>query len=349
MAGKLQGIYPEALLKQLAAGKVLPVYYFTGDDAYEKQQVRAQLLARLKPDESCVHKLTGPEVRSGDVAALAESLSLFGGSRLIWIDDAHRILASEKKPLAEYVNAPNPSTCLVFSSDDWKTDAGEPLMAGAQVLGGLVHFRGPTGARLADWVTRSAVSRGFKLEPGAVDRLIEEAGEDRTILDQELARLALYKRGSVGGGRGSEIPTASEADVLACLGYTEGREIRDLEKALSAAMAARTLEARREAVQLVDKLIEEGEEPVKLSNYAGYAVQHLMAAKRLMAAGLPAGGIKMKVGAWGNDEVAFHAQKIPQARLLRALRSCCETELRLKSGAPSPELEVRELVLKLTA
>lgn len=338
MASKLQGIYPEALTRQLAAGKWLPVYYFVGDDRFEKEQVRQALLKLLKPEDSSVHKLTGQEVRAGGLAALAESLSLFGGSRLIWIDDAHKIAAAEKKPLAEYVESPNPSTCLVFSSDDWRTDAGEPLMAGAQVKGGLVHFRNPTGARLAEWAKSAAKARGFSMEAPAVDRLIAEAGEDRVILDQEIARLALLKK-----------PSVNEADVAACLGYTQEQEIRDLEHALSQAMALRSQDARKQAVRLVGQLIEEGEEPVKVSNYVGYAVQHLMAAKRLMASGVPAAGVKMKVGAWGNDEVGFHAGKIPEARLLKALRACFETELKLKTGAASPELEVKELVLRLTA
>lgn len=337
---RLQGIYPEALEKQLVAGKVLPAYYLSGDDRYEKERVRERLLALLKPDVSCVHRVNGPEARAGELVALAESLSLFGGSRLIWVEEAHRVLAAEKKAFAEYLTAPNPSTCLVFSSDDWKTDPAEPLQAGAYALGGLVHFRGPTGQRLADWVQRTASAQGLRLGPEAAARLIEEAGEDRAILSQELTRLALFKKGA---------GEASETDVLACLGYAEGREIRDVDKTLSEAMAARTVEARRQVVQLVARLLEEGEEPVKVYNYLSYAVQRLMAARRLMDSGVPAAAIKAKVAAWGNDAVADHARRIPEARLLRGLRNCLDTELKLKTGTASPELEVRELVLRLTA
>lgn len=347
MARGLQGIYPEKLFASLAAGKVLPAYYLAGDDRLEKQAAREKLLARLKPDESCVHKFTGQEVQPGDLVGLAESLSLFGGTRLIWVEDAHRLAAAAKKPLGDYLASPNPSTCLVFASDEWKTDPSDPVIAGAFALGGLVHFRAPTGERLLEWVRRTAKSQDLTLAPEALDLLVTEAGEDRVILAQELARLALFKNGSTALTTGGA--TASAEDVAACLGYSEAKEIWDLEKALTGAMAERSVPARRKVVTLVEALLEEGEQPIKVSNYVSYAVQKLLAAKRLQQAGLPAMAVKAKVGAWGNEEIAGHAQRVPEARLIKALRLCLDLDVRLKSGAPAPEMEVRELVLRLTA
>jgi len=343
---RLRGIYPGDLYKAWNADKIGPAYYFAGEDLFEKDRARQKLLKLLDPDPSCVHRLCGAEVEGGQLVALAESLALFGGHRVIWVEDAHKIPVAAKRPLADYLASPNPATCLIFSTEEWKVDPADPVAAGILALGGLVHFQPPRGERLAQWLARTAQEAGLILAPEAAERLIAQAGESPQILHQEIQRLALYKRGCGPGARSAV--KAEEEDVLACLGYSVSPDLRLLEKTLSRAIVDRSQQSRRQALLLVERLLAE-EEPVRVYNWVCYAVQHLLAGKRLLAEGVAPEDLRRATGAWHNDEIAFHAARAREKELLAALKACLRTEIALKTGSPQPDLDVKDLVLRITA
>jgi DNA polymerase III delta subunit len=342
MAGRLHGLYPKDLYQQLEAGRVLPAYYFAGEDRFEKRKAREKLLAVLRPDPSSILKIAGGELKAAEMVGLAETLSLFSENRLIWVEDAHKIPAAERRPLAQYLESPNPSTCAVFSSDEWRTDPADPVMAGVHMLKGLVHFAPPKGRELLEWIEGTVRAGGQSLAPDARERLVAEAGEDREVLLQELERLSLYWKGK---------KKIEEADVLGCLGYSAEESVNELAQAVCAAMTGRTEAARRRALELADRLLADGEEPARLLNWVGYAAQHLLAAKRMLAEGAPAGGLQYKVRAYYNPDLAAQALRVSEARLLRALSECLAAEVRLKTGAAgaSAPLELKELIVRITA
>lgn len=339
---RLQALAPKDLYREWRSGPPKPAYYFTGEDSLAKAEARQALLKLLKADPSCIHQLQGPEVRGPEFLALAGSLGLFSEARLIWVENAHKIPAAAKKPIAEYLEDPNPSTCLVFSTEEWKTDVTDPVLAGVHGLRGLVNFRPPTGEALREWAGDLVRKEGCNITPDALERLIGEAGEDRAVLKQELERAALFCKGK---GR------IEASDVAASLGFTEAETVYRLALLVQRAMAERTPPARRAALEAVEQLFREGEEPVKVYNWIGYAVQHLLAGRRMLAAGAPAGALKFKVRAYYNDGLAADAPRVPQARLMRALRDCLQTEIKLKTGATGEMalVELKDLVWRVTA
>ena len=107
------------------------------------------------------------------------------------------------------------------------------------------RFDPPRRSDRAGWVRKFAEERGLTITPGAVRKLLERAQPDLALLDQEIAKLALYVHPAT---------RIEEAAVDALVGETREDEIFALTDALAGAQAGA-------ASLVLQSLLDSGREP----------------------------------------------------------------------------------------
>jgi DNA polymerase III delta subunit len=97
-------------------------------------------------------------------------------------------------------------------------------------------------------------------------------------------------------------------------------------------------------------MLEEGEDPFKLLYDVSRAVNRQLRAKRLLKSGQPPDRIfqLLRLNSYYDREYLATVGRIRESSLIRALRSCVETEVALKSKTwLEPAIELQQLVLRV--
>jgi DNA polymerase III delta subunit len=163
---------------------LLPAYAIWGEDRAKIERTVARLIARvaeeggLPPD-----RLRAAEVGADAVVAACEVLA-FGGPRLVLVEGADDWKARDVPPLLEYLERPNPATCLALvSSGALAQKLGEAVARVGRVLQSGPDPKAKRGER-AKWFlehVRDEVARaGGRIEPAAARRMVERVMVDRT-------------------------------------------------------------------------------------------------------------------------------------------------------------------------
>jgi DNA polymerase-3 subunit delta len=217
-----------ALRKHIKSGKLSPLYLLVGEDVKLVDAMVDGIESTVDPADRpfAVERLYAGEAGASpiDIAAAARVYPMLGDRRIVFVLRAERILkpkraskaaaeesdesAAEESsmdfaPLEEYLDAPAPSTTLVFVAAD--IDKGrrfsKNLIAKAQtvVFGGFdtdtdAARRAVAGDAKAV-VNAELVREGRAMDAAALDLLVNRSGGDITKLRGDLERVLLYTQG----------------------------------------------------------------------------------------------------------------------------------------------------------
>jgi DNA polymerase-3 subunit delta len=163
------------------------------------------------------------------IVALADTVPMMAQKRMVLVRDLSTLPADDAEPLLAYLSKPNPSTVLVALTS--KLDKRVKIFAAANKLGYLHVLEAPR--QLGPWVRAEAQARGVKLDPAAINRLVDTVGDDLSRLAIALEQLTLFV-----GGRG-----VTSADVDELVADTRERSVFELTDAIGAADRVRALAA----------------------------------------------------------------------------------------------------------
>jgi len=293
--------------RQIASGRIAPLYLLIGPDEAGKTALAADFLEAV--DEGLrafnLDRLYGGETTAADVVDAARTLPMMVPKRLVLLMHAERLLAPKKENdatskdlelLEEYVKAPVDSSCLVIVTDnlDKRRSLTRALMSKAAV----VECTGPSNAaEAARWVRDRVAQEGMEIDPKAARLVAERVGPDVTRLRADVERLVLYAMGN---------KTITEADVLAVVGAATYHDDWGIVNAIERGAAA---EALRELALLMD----EGIVPYKILGQI----------------------------AW------FVRTRLPAARVARAVDAVFRTDLAIKTSVADPRVLLERLVVEL--
>jgi DNA polymerase III subunit delta len=217
---------PQAVRKQLAAGKPDVIYLIVGDDEAEMSRLSADV-SGLVEDELRVFNLermyAGEKgVTTASIVESARTLPMMADRRVIVVLRAERILkpkrrgkdeepnddeepAGDADVLEAYVKRPEPLTTLVLVASD--VDRSRRLYKSLQKHATIVECWGLKGgkdarvdlrqvARTAEALVKQAVAdAGQQIDPAAARLVADRAGTDIATLRGDLERLLLYAAG----------------------------------------------------------------------------------------------------------------------------------------------------------
>jgi len=258
-----------------------PVCVAFGDDLFLRHQVLVGLRHDVLDGNDGDFSLTnfeGPATQFCTVAEELMTLAMFGSRRLVVVDEADEFVSRNREALEGYVARPSTNSILLLDVKNWPSNTR--LYKAVDLKGLAVDCSAPTGAKLTRWLCDWAKqAHKSQLTLNGADTLVELAGTELGLLDQELAKLALMAS--------NDRKITSEMIQKMVGGWRAKTIWVMLDLALDGNVA--------EALRQIDLLLASGEAPIGLLAQLSASVRRLAAATRLILQA-EAAGRRISVG-----------------------------------------------------
>lgn len=346
------------LIARAAKNSIPPAVLLLGPEAYERRRVKEALLKAFPETAVMQHDLA--DLSLAEVLDDARSLSLFASERLIWIVNAEAAMprtkiadedgdgeggdraAGDEAPLAAYMKDPTPGVTLVFEAirfdfegDDKRRQ--ERVRKFYASIPDVVEFRRFAAHEARQEAEAMARRAEIRMEPAALELLVEALGADVARIAVEMEKLALFA-----GAR----PVGVD-DIIALVPDARTSTIFALVNALGRRDRTRSLE-------ILDTLTKEGEYlPLALAFLSTQFRMALVARE----AGLKSVGqvqshfSRMGVPMWGSraEQVYQTVAKFSRPQLERAMKLIYEADRGLRDARPDDRIVMERFILQLVA
>jgi DNA polymerase-3 subunit delta len=322
----------EAFFGVLDKGELPPVVAFGGaerifvDDALTA--VRSRVLSGGLADFN--HDRTSARERRGvEVIALCNTLPVMAPRRLVEVRDADAFGEDDVEALATYLERPCRETvlCLVLGDIDERGRLAKLLVKSRDAL--VCRFEHPKEWEMPRFVERRAKRLKVGLQPGAADALALTVGNDLTLLERALEKLAIAVDGDVSGDDvGHHVADTHMEDAFAWV-RAVARADRD-----AALRATAALQAARE-------------EPLRLLGLLAWQLRQIATARALLDDGKDAAR-ELRLFGDRAGPVLQAARAFDPARHAARLVRVADADRALKSSRQPPWLQMVRLVQDLT-
>ena len=321
-----------------------PVCVVFGDDLFLRRQALLGLRhAVLKGDEGDF-SLSSYEGRSAEFRDVAEELTtmaMFGGQRLVVVEEADDFVSRYRQQLEDHVARRGRGGVLVLDVKSWPSNTRLYKAVDAQGL--AVDCSSPAAARLTRWLSDWAKqTHGCQLSLNAAETLVELVGPELGLLDQEVAKLALMT------GKDKKIPPELVEKLVG--GWRAKTTWEMLDLALDGNVA--------EALRQVNRLLASGEAPIGLLGQISASLRRLAAATRLVLQS-EATGHRVAVGAalqqagvksFVVQKAERQLRRLGRERGSQLYRWLLEADLDLKGDSQmAPRLILERLIVRIAA
>lgn len=318
------------LRKELAGGRIRPVYLLAGAEALLRDDALAALREHVLDggaEDFNLDRLVGPETTPAALEDALRALPVMSARRLVLLrePDAGRsktLVESLPERIAETLA--QDQVVLVIASA--KADRRARWVKAVAEPGVRVECEPPrTQKEVAAFARAEAKRQAIALEGPAAELLAERIGPQLLLLRQEIAKAALL------AGEGEPVTRGHvEASTL----HVAEQPIWDLTDAIGEGKAVG-------AVLVLDR-IQRGGAPAPV--VLGSLASHFRKLLRLRSGGSVAGPPFVQ------QKLARQARRYTPARLEACMAAIHETDLALKgAGSLSPELALERLVIALSS
>jgi DNA polymerase-3 subunit delta len=336
----------QQLKEQLQNGKPVPAILLLGDEPYLRDACRAALIDKFVPEAArtwAVSRFSADRGETQSALQQSQTLPMLSLQQVVFLEEAEAIEKLGEKAreeavdyLVSYLKDPAPFTILVIEAEklDMRMVLGKKLADLALVVevgvGDKLEERLGTAELLAKALAKE---QGISFEQGAVEDLAEFVNGDLMRLKTEVDKLATFA---------ADRKTIRREDVSALVISEKSTTIWEVAELLASHQP-------REALEFIDRLLREGEEPPMMVGALAWMYRKLVEASEVR--GMPVGWQAAKALGMRPDqaELAIRcARKIPRERLLDGLQALQEADSRLKGGAKDIRAIMEFLVWRLS-
>ena len=347
-------IHAFEFLRQAVPDPLPPVLAALGPDRFLKRRVLDQLSPRRDQDDSLI-TLAGSTATWRDVRDELSLVSLFGdGPRRVVIAEADDFISQHREDLEQYTQHPLRSGVLIL--DVVTLPSNTRLYKAIQAQGLLIVCRLPESQRgrgvdvprLRKWLEEWARDRhGLRLSREALEELTGLVGWELGLLDQELAKLALF------------VKSGESADADLVRRVVGGWRAQTTWQMLDAAASGNA----SQALVMLDQLLQAGETPQSLFGSVAWSLRRFAAATRIYQRMEHAAGRAARLPA-ALQQAGFRAQpptllsqaeeqlrQLSRERAGRLFQWLLELDLALKGTHAAPQrgrLALEMLLLRLS-
>jgi len=311
----------------------------TGEDLFHLDAAQKALLSSLVPAESPEFALTvygDGRLRVDDLVAAARSMPMFAERRVVLVREVGSLEGEESALIAYSAKPPRYSFLLVRAP---KLDLRRPLHKALAASGTVLQFRPSSAwndAEILEEVASLASERGLSLDRDVAVFLLEGCARDLHRVCLELDKTAAWLH-SDGPSPRVTLPVARQ--VAATGGILSGWEVAD-------ALLARDQAA---AIVALRKLIEAGEEPIRILGGLAWRARTLLQAKAMTESGATRSEVTSALRAWPYED-RLHAglARYSLRELLAFPARLLEADRVLKSRSLDSSAVLESLVASLT-
>ncbi len=329
-------------LKALQAKTIQPVITFLGEESFLKDRALEAVVKRFLDEESRpfnFRSLSPEDLKDTAFLDDAGTMPMFGEWKVIHMKDAsvlEKSFGRFKEYLQQYLDHPSPATILIFDLDGWEGRSKLKAILSKKTV--VVEFNPISEKEIPSWISSHMKTLQYQIDPAAVQALADRLGTDLQRISGELEKLMLLRE--------PEKRIALE-DVEETVGYSPLATIWQWSEAILDRDAAL-------AVQLLEELIEKGEEPVYCVALLAKQFEKMILTKEMVQQKVPHPTIAQKI----NKPVYFLQKYLNQlaqftmADLMKALQVLSFADRALKTGQPGNivlQLMVAELCHLKTA
>jgi DNA polymerase-3 subunit delta len=324
------------LHRTLKQGEIKPLYLLFGEESYLRDlAARAIADASLKTSSLREFNEASFSLASTDVQqaiAAAEQLPMMAARRVVEIRDFGKLCEMDEEALLRYLMRPVESSVVIFIADD--LDKRRKLSKTLLDVCTAVEFAPLADAELADWARRRLKELQVQTDERTLHQIVALVGSDVRTLSNELDKLAT-------AALGSGLITMEMVDAL----VGRSRELSNFE--LTDQLIARN---RKRALQTLQRLLDDGAEPVMLIGLIASNYHRLALAKELMSRGAPNNEVYRQVGIFGRREEFLATARRSDARALaRSIERIAAADLAIKTSQATPRLQLELLICELAA
>lgn len=324
-------------LNSPADHKIGPIVALFGSERFLKQAVLQAVcelvLGSANDDELGLKRIPA---KGADLARVTDELltvSMWSPRQVVLVEDADDFVTAFRAGLEQYLERPAKKSVLVLDVLKWPSNTR--LAKKTASIGLPVDCAPLKPAELPAYLAEICRKRhGKKIDRQAVQLMVELAGTNLGLLDQELGKLAAF----VGNQPGID---ASAVQTL-----VGGWKAETTWKMLDAVRSGQV----GVALALLDKLLLAGEHPLKLMGGINFSYRPLAQAAELSRQGMPLAAALSEAGVkpFQINEAAAYLRRIGRARAEKIYQWLQRADLDLKGGSVLPERVIMErLMLQL--
>jgi len=334
-------ISAEKLIARLSTGKPVAAIVLLGTDSYLREMCRNKVIEACVPEAAREWALARVAVQDSgwdEVLQRAQTMPMLAQRQVIIVEGVESLEKLGEKTrdeiveaLAKYFESPAPFSVLLFEASSMdKRQKYSKLLAEHALLVELT-IGGESAAALA---AQMANDCGAEIDRDAAALLAEILNSEPSRMRMEIEKLATYVE------KGQRITSAEVEGLVVAARKNTVWQLADM-------LAGRR---RGAALEFLDNLLREGEEPIGLVGGITWMYRKLIEARDL-----PAGTSGFQAArALGMNPAAAEtavrqAHRIPKKDLLAGLVALAEADSQLKSSNPDPRALMEFLIVQLAS
>lgn len=255
-------------------------------------------------------------------------------TKWVLLKEADRLSPSARQTLLGYLDSPSQTTFLVVQSAN--LEASSPLRKKFETskTAWAIPFYPLEGRALADWIRGQLQEGGYRLDHDALQYLVVRLEGDTLAAASELEKVRLF----LGDERQIGL-----REVMAVVGETAQYSGFGLSLATTNGQTV-------EALHILDRLMESGEEPLALLGMLAMRIRRIIQGQQLISQGEDPKSVTRKLKVFWKEERAFLNQchSIRSRRLADGLLDCLEADAAMKGGGGPPGRVMSGLIMRLS-
>jgi DNA polymerase III subunit delta len=268
----------EELRQRLEKGKPVPALLLLGDEPYLRDACRAALIEKFVPEAARAWAVSRFSADRGETQAAldqAQTLPMLAPQQVVFLEDAEAIEALGEKAreqmlerIVAYLQDPAPFTVFVIEAEklDMRMLLGKKLAELTVVVEVSLSERAEERIDAAEALAKTmAKEHGITFEKGAAEDLAEFVNGDLMRLKTEVAKLATFA---------ARRKTIRREDISLLVISEKTTTIWEVADLLASHQP-------RKALEFIDRLLREGEEPVMMVGGMAWMYRKLVEASEL--------------------------------------------------------------------
>lgn len=183
----------QGIVNDVRAGKIAPIYYLMGEEAYYIDRLCDFLTDTLMPNEEerdfNLVTLYGPDTTTDSVISAAMGYPMMGERVLVVVREAQNLRDIDK--LEFYLRQPSPTNVIVLCHKNGAIDKRKKVATLIAKNGVLFESAKPNDRELIAFIMDYAKQKGLKIDDKAVQILAEYVGGDLMRMSSEMDKLAI--------------------------------------------------------------------------------------------------------------------------------------------------------------